>query len=112
MVAVYSVPVTGGAPVRLTPPLDPNSGLFSFTFTPDGRRVIYSIERPDPNSVMGSDSSPRIGMWTVAVYSVPIEGGSPVQLVASGDAADSIGPRVLTDDGQYLLYQPRSANTL
>jgi Tol biopolymer transport system component len=109
MVALYSLPVGGGPPVRLTPPLDPDSELFGVMITSDSQWVIYSVDVPDPSFPLGDG---QIATRTVALYSVPLRGGPPLRLAESSSASDPIAGRRLTEDGQYVLYQPRSASAL
>jgi Tol biopolymer transport system component len=109
IVTLYSLPIAGGPPVRLTPLLDPDSDLFGIMITPDSQRVVYSVEVPDP-SVPLSDG--QIATRTVALYSVPLRGGPPLRLAESSSESDPIGGRSLSEDGQYVVYQPRSASAL
>lgn len=109
-IALYSVPVAGGTPVRLSPPLDPDSTIFIVMLSADSRRVIYTVHVPDSNGVMQPDG--KIELRTAAVYSVPIGGGAALRLAESTSADDPIGGMRLSDDQQYLLYQPRSSSAL
>jgi Tol biopolymer transport system component len=109
IIALYRLPIAGGPPVRLTPPLDPDSDLFGILITPDSQWVIYSVEVPDPNFPL---SDGQISTRTVALYSVPLTGGPPLRLAESSNESDPIAGRRLSEDGQYVLYQPRSAGAL
>src|SRR5439155_9878102 len=88
---LFSVPITGGTPVRLNAPLVPGGDVVdsppgysvpanTFMITPDGTRVVYRADQ-DTNDV-------------IELYSVPIGGGTPVKL--NGPLADR-GPCVGAD---------------
>jgi len=75
VVELYSVPITGGAAVKLNAALVPGGEVGSFTISPDSSRVVYGADQ-DADEVD-------------ELYSVPIAGGAPVKLngapVAGGD---------------------------
>jgi Tol biopolymer transport system component len=62
---LYSVPITGGTPVKLNPPMVGN-WIFGFEISPDSSRVVYSARQ---------DSFTRYDL-----YSVPLTGGTAVKL--------------------------------
>ena len=108
-VALYRVPVTGGPAVRLTPPLDPDSEISTFMVSPDSRHVYYMVGVPDTNFPLGLGGG--ITTSGVALYSVSIEGGTPLRLATSESADDLIGGWGLSADGQYIQYNSRSGST-
>ena len=64
---LYSVPVAGGTPAKLSGALVTNGDVSSdFAISPDSSRVIYKADQDVDNKV--------------ELYSVPIGGGSPVKL--------------------------------
>lgn len=83
---VYTIPVTGGAPMRLTwhPASDTVRG-----FTPDGKSVVFSSAR-----------NVYTNRYT-QLFTVPLTGGMPTQLpIPYGAQACYSG------DGQYVAYTP------
>ena len=89
---IFTVPATGGAPVRLT---FSSSSETPETFTPDGKNILFSAAIQDPAS---SALFPSARM--TEVYSVPVTGGSPVQIMATPALSISYLP-----DGKGFLYQ-------
>jgi len=81
------VPVTGGTPV----PIDGTVGADSGSFSPDGTSVVFSI---------GVNTSDTLAP---GIYSVPVAGGTPTQLVASPDGATDSLPQ-LSPNGQQLAF--------
>jgi Tol biopolymer transport system component len=59
---LFSVPVGGGAAVRLNPTLLAGRDVFAFEISPDGSRVVYLADQDDNG--------------TNELYSVPITGGT------------------------------------
>jgi tricorn protease len=83
---VYTIPVSGGSPSRLTthPSPDVVRG-----FTPDGKAVLFS----SPRHVFTNRYS--------QLFTVPLSGGEPTQLpIPNGVEASFSG------DGQYIAYTP------
>ena len=72
---IYVVPVSGGEPRRLTF-LD--TGVFSPLWTPDGRKIIFSLGGliANLNDISASDGSHSI----TGLYAVPVSGGRPERL--------------------------------
>ena len=81
------VPVTGSAPV----PIDGTVGADSGSFSPDGTAVLFSI---------GVNTSDTL---SPGIYSVPVAGGTPTQIVASPDGATDSLPQ-LSPDGRQLAF--------
>jgi Tol biopolymer transport system component len=102
IVALYCVPVAGGTPVRLTPPLDPDSTIANMIISADSRNVIYTVNMPIPDVAM---PSANISTRIVAIYSVSIAGGTVRRFAESMRVDDPLGNIHLSNDGQYLLYQ-------
>lgn len=89
---VYVVDAKGGTPTRLTV----NSAAeIPEAFTPDGRAVLYSASIQDPAT---SALFPSARM--TELYSVPVSGGAPVQLL--GTPARFVS---WLDGGKSFLYQ-------
>lgn len=86
---IYIVSATGGKPTRLT---SNSAAETPEAFSPDGKSVIYSafIQKP------AISSAAHYGMLT-ELYSVPVEGGRPVQILSAPAVALSMMP-----DGSFL----------
>ena len=95
---LFSVPVEGGEPTRLSPPLavPPDfPGIRAIRVSPDGDRVVYAAEQDTDD--------------LVDLYSVPIEGGPVTRLGGplSRDGADvpSVESRFrITPDGTRVVF--------
>ena len=72
---IYKVSVAGGVPVRLTTHSAKDT---PWTFTPDGKNIIFSSRIQDPAS---SALFPKSTM--TELYSVSVDGGRPVQILAT-----------------------------
>jgi tricorn protease len=85
---VYTMPITGGAPARLTwhPGPDTVRG-----FTPDGKAVLFS----SPRNVFNNRYT--------QLFTVPLGGGMPTQLPIPNGVQACFSP-----DGNYLAYTPLS----
>ena len=89
---IYKVSVDGGAPVRLTTHSAKDT---PWTFTPDGKNILFTSRIQDPSS---SALFPKSSM--TELYSVGIDGGRPVQVLATpAEEVSFIGK-----DGSFL-YQ-------
>lgn len=99
---LFSVPITGGAHVKLNDPLAVNGEIEAvdgYFITADSTRVIYLAEQDLPTSQ--------------ELYSVPIAGGSPVKLNAVLDFNTDVVTYVVSPDSQTVVYQARlNGNTL
>lgn len=83
---VYLIPLEGGAPKRLT--WHPGPDLVQ-GWTPDGKAVIFTS---------GREGYPTAN---TKFFTVPTTGGTPVAMILPFGFAGS-----LSDDGQYMAYQP------
>ena len=72
---IYTVSVKGGAPKRVTTHSAKDT---PWTFTQDGKNIIFTSLIQDPST---SAVFPKGSM--TELYSIPIEGGRPVQLLAT-----------------------------
>lgn len=68
---LYSVPISGGQPVKLTPPLGEHESADEPTFTPDSAFAIYSVTYTDPDPDLAQTSR---------LFSSPVAGGAAVEL--------------------------------
>lgn len=89
---LFTVPVTGGTPRRLTN--FAAGGSIPVCFTPDGKRILYrSGMTPDP--VYGAYP------FDQQTYSIPVEGGRPTQFLpfsANDISFDRSGDRIVYHD--------------
>ena len=91
---LFSVPATGGTPVRLSQPrpsLTNGEGVESFQISPDGKTVVFAGNGLDGPSQL---------------YSVPTEGGDPV-LLSDPNRDSSRGPTrkfLITNDGNSVIF--------
>lgn len=86
---LFSVPLHGGAPVTLNPPLPSGRRVSTdFAITADSRRVVF---RSNPG---GADE----------VFSVPIEGGTVTRLSRTLPAGGAIFSILLSPDGERVIY--------
>lgn len=89
---VYIMPSNGGQAVRLT---SNSANELPEAFTPDGKSVIYTAMIQTPASSMGFPG----GRYS-QLYSVPVSGGAPEQIL--GTPAEAIA---FLPDGESFLYQ-------
>jgi Tol biopolymer transport system component len=83
---LYSMPAAGGDRVRLNADLPPSGKVHSFQISPDSQWVLYTAT----------------GKTDIELYSVPIEGGTPVFLDLY--PANGYLDYRLTPDGSQLVY--------
>jgi len=80
-IELYSVPIAGGATVKLSGTLASDQDVFSMEISPDSSRVVY--------------------VDSVGLHSVPVGSGPPVTLAQASDAAFS-GPLFSTDSTRVV----------
>jgi Tol biopolymer transport system component len=86
---VWSIPIDGGAAVRLNPPLTATGKLQDVSVSPDGQRVAFVA------SLAGEP---------MALYEVPITGGTATQIstpITGGEVSEIEG---FSPNGAYLIY--------
>lgn len=91
---VFVMPAEGGRAKRLT---YNSTSEIPAAFTPDGNSVLYNaaIQRQAESMLFSTRSMPEL-------YSVPVAGGRPVQML--GTPAEAI---CFTKDGKQMLYQDK-----
>lgn len=89
---IYIMPEKGGKPKRLT---YNSASETPQSFTPDGKAVLFSAAIQDTPA---SAQFPTSRM--TEVYSVPVNGGNPRQLISTPAVMISYSP-----DGSYFLYE-------
>ena len=89
---IYTVSVKGGTPKRVTTHSAKDT---PWTFTPDGKSILFTSQIQDPAS---SVLFPKSSM--TELYSIPVDGGRPVQLLAT--PAEEIS---IIGKGSDFVYQ-------
>lgn len=89
---IYVVSKNGGAPTRVT---THSAKETPWTFTPDGKNILFSAVIQDPAE---SAVFPKSSMSEL--YSVPVEGGRPVQILAT--PAEEVS---FMANGKDFIYQ-------
>ncbi len=97
VVYLYSVPVAGGAPIRLNPDLAAGGGVGGYRMTADSQYVIYA--------------SRAVNRGIESIYRVPIGGGESVQLSGALGLHGSTGPFDLDPTTQRLVYEAFESGT-
>lgn len=109
--ALYWRSLDGGEPVRLSAPVPADSGIYGYHFRPDGRWLVYDVQRFDPWD------SPKTSTWgngtfkIRAIYSVALPSG-PATLLAtapSDDGAIATG-YAFEPQGDTLVYVTDSSD--
>ncbi len=98
--AAQSPTDSGGAPIDVMKGMDadvpskPFGGAEEFTFTPDGREIVFSARN------VGREEA-----WSTQLdlYAVPIDGSAPPRLLTPGNQAVITRP-VFSPDGKSLAY--------
>jgi len=100
LIELYTVPVVGGAALRLNPDLATGGEVFERHFTPDGRQLVFS---------MRTGTGQPVGLFRVAA-----DGSTPSVLLAADPFGLSAGARpfVITRDGTHAVYAHTSGDGL
>lgn len=98
---VWKIPVSGGAPVDLTPgdrdvPPFSVGGDLDFDVSPDGKDFVFAMN-PDRVEAVSTNSD---------VWIVPFSGGTPRNLTAANRAFD--GSPKFSPDGKWIAYRAQS----
>jgi Tol biopolymer transport system component len=88
--ALFSVPITGGTPVRLSPNGHWWGTYWNYRFTPDGSRVVYQW----------ADGGPPVDL-----YSVPIHGGEQIKLNHDLPPEGRVRSLWMLEDGSAVAYE-------
>lgn len=89
--ALWSVPLVGGAPVRLSPEMATDRDVIRFLVSPDGLRVAYAA---DPVK------------WTqYELYSVQVTGGASAKLSGSMPSDNDVDDFAWSGDSSRVAYR-------
>ncbi len=131
--ALYSVPIMGGAAVRLSPEADANRHEYLFyQVTSDGQLVTFILnDKLYQSSISGVPAAsaistaaalyPRIvspnGQWALyyeyqtggeyasAIYAVPLNGDTPLKLSETMTSGGGIGQVLIPPDSNSVIYR-------
>ena len=87
---LFSVPVGGGAAIKLNPPLPSNRDVVAFQISPDGTRVVYLADQ---------DNNGRNELYSVPVVGGPVTKVSQTLAVGRTIIGFQIGP-----DSRQVIY--------
>ena len=87
---LYSVPLGGGAPVRLNGPLAPGGNVIEFAIDTSSARVVYRADQREDE--------------TFELFSVPLGGGTPVALNSFLTADGDVSAFALSPDGSAAVF--------
>jgi Tol biopolymer transport system component len=87
---LWSVPVFGGTPRRISGLLPAGSGVTQFAISPDSATVVYIA----PQDALGVDE----------LFRVPIAGGLPIQLNGALVLGGDVNRFAISPDGQRVVY--------
>jgi uncharacterized repeat protein (TIGR01451 family) len=88
---LYSVPITGGTPVKLNDTLVTDGDVTNFQINPNGTTVIYRADQ-DTNEMH-------------ELYDIPIAGGSVTKISYPPFPSDAVEDLfIITADGRYVFY--------
>ena len=90
MTELYSVPLTGGEPVRLNSPLTNGGNVSRFYISPDSQWVVYMADQEQD----GRDE----------LYSVPVGGGSATKINAPLVTGGDVTSFRITPNSQGVVY--------
>jgi len=128
---LYAAPVAGGSRVKLSGPLAAGSDVLDLRLVPDGTRVLYRVQDDHGSSKLYdapldggqapvdlSQSSGSVGAYDVTpdgtralylaafagqkLFSVPVGGGTPIQLNPGHNVADT-GFRISADGARVVF---------
>ncbi|MFN8442094.1 MAG: hypothetical protein U0175_15035 [Caldilineaceae bacterium] len=101
VVELYSVPITGGAAVKLNGALAEGQDVYSFIFSPDGNYVVFDVHQNATD--------------TFAIDSTPTIGGTPVRLTPDAPADSRIiflaNFNPISRDSQHVVYSLQKKDT-
>lgn len=97
---LFVMPTAGGDPIDVTAGMDadvpsqPFGGSEEFTFTPDGRELVFTMK-----------DAGKADAWSVDfnLYVVPVDGSSPPRILTADNKAWDTYP-VFSPDGSQLAY--------
>ena len=92
---VFTMPSTGGSPVRLT---YASTGDYPYDFSADDSRVLFGSGR---NAPAKSVRFPSPGLFS-NLYTIPVKGGRPVLLTAAGAEEAQF-----SNDGTKIVFEDR-----
>lgn len=87
---LFSVPITGGAAVRLNQELVPNGDVFDFQISPDSNTVVYR--------------SDAIFADVKEIFKAPIIGGNSTKVNDSIGLNFNVSNFLFSADSQYIIY--------
>ena len=87
---LYSVPISGGAPVRLNGPLAPGGNVIEFAIDTSSARVVYLADQREDE--------------TFELFSVPLGGGAPVPLNSFLTPDGDVKAFALSPDGSAAVF--------
>lgn len=88
---LFSVPLTGGTPVSLSPSLVTDGDVLDYKISPDGASVVFRADGQTDE--------------IVELYGVSITGGTPVKLSGATMAGDVLSDYQFTPNGQSVVYR-------
>ena len=92
---IYSVPITGGTPLKLNGTLISGGDVTNFKISPDGSRVVYRAEQE-------TDELDEL-------YSVPIGGGTPTKISGVFPSPpvipNGVNDFIISENGNYVVYR-------
>lgn len=94
---LFSVPIGGGVITKLNPNLAAGRNVINFQISPTSNRVFYVADR---GPATNNDNEFRL-------YSVPIDGGTSVQLNADLQFDWDVEAYRVSPDGSTVVYRPK-----
>jgi len=98
---LYSVPITGGQPIRLRQVFLFGGRLQDFQISPDSSRVVYR-ERVNTDA---------FGGFTIDLFSVPIEGGFATDISVAGPQRGVVQYEISADSSRVVFTANRDNET-